>query len=1164
MGNKAVVAKHQSGRRCLVGLAIVALLAAVLPGTAVAQTLVASPFITSYDGWTDTYNYGVAPGRNNYPSWGVLLEKGVLLENSEGTTKLGGIGDGGLENDGLFKPYIMVNSVTTPSSYTITGTYSTWDDAGLGIIFGYQDENNYFRLGSQNRGTSADTTTPYARGFYQGLTVSKVVNGVITPYVVNPTTSFVNRINDARFCLKLKVDGDDFEVYAWRPDGGREPTTPQLAGSDPDLATMGQGKYGTMSYSNRFVDSNDRAWGAQLHSMTIDNGSNGTIDTTHTFTGASPLSWRPLAMTNAANVKITRNDYKGNFQLDFNHGVIQDDSNGYIMATATAPNADFIGPAVVVDDAGAQTLEDIEMKVRIACDDDEGPGLLFRVQNDNTFYRLNFASQSTGTGRPIQGVSIQKCVDNGVGVAPTWTQLAGWSSFIYTPGTSTVDPVPFDVKVTVTNDPGDTATTIDVSIINDPDGANAEYNYSVTDSTNPLLTGTVGFTNWGGAADSPCRLKYASGVMYSGYGGVSTTPLVVVPAAEGALGGVVPEPGTLVLLASATAALAALRRRIARRGVVALLLAASCMLAASAGVAQAATLIDTPFRVGYDGWTDTNTGTIYVGDALPQWGVLVSNDALCDGSDGALSNGGTAEDPTNGVAGDGKFRPWLMVNSNYTTPSQYTLVGRLSSADDAGMGLVFGYLNDNNYFRVVGRAQTTGSYGCAQGISIQKVVGGVITQLQTPSTVLAVPSDDTPLYLSIGVNGSAYSIDAGADPGLLTPIFSGSDPDLATLGPGKYGFLNWRNGEGDNAERFFGAQLHSLTVDEGSDGLVDRTHTFESVSPLPWRELYMTNATGGQITLEFDKGNFRHDFRNGTIVDDTNPFLDATATAPHTDYLGSAIAINDSGTLSLEDYQMQVRMECADDEGPGLLVRVQSDNTFYRVNFTAEPMGTGDIRPRQGMSIQKCDGRLGGNPVWTELLYEETDPFIYTNHNDVGETFPFDVKVTVTNNVDDTATTIRVEVIDDPEESATPYVWTVTDSSNPILTGTVGLTNWGAGNQIYGRTAGVIWSGYGGVVDAPLVVDAVAIPEIPGDANRDGSVNDADAAAVAAHWGTGTTWEEGDFNNDDTVNAIDAAILTANWGYVWGGGETAAVPEPGTMALLLGAMAAAAFARRRR
>jgi len=80
---------------------------------------------------------------------------------------------------------------------------------------------------------------------------------------------------------------------------------------------------------------------------------------------------------------------------------------------------------------------------------------------------------------------------------------------------------------------------------------------------------------------------------------------------------------------------------------------------------------------------------------------------------------------------------------------------------------------------------------------------------------------------------------------------------------------------------------------------------------------------------------------------------------------------------------------------------------------------------------------------------------------------------------------------------------------------------------------------------------------VPGDADRDGDVDDADAQRLAENWGATTLnplydswWKMGDFNEDEKVNAADAAILTANFGY--DSTEGAPVPEPSLMAILLG------------
>ena len=75
------------------------------------------------------------------------------------------------------------------------------------------------------------------------------------------------------------------------------------------------------------------------------------------------------------------------------------------------------------------------------------------------------------------------------------------------------------------------------------------------------------------------------------------------------------------------------------------------------------------------------------------------------------------------------------------------------------------------------------------------------------------------------------------------------------------------------------------------------------------------------------------------------------------------------------------------------------------------------------------------------------------------------------------------------------------------------------------------------------------LPLTPGDANRDGMVNGADATILADNWlGTNKVWADGDFNKDTVVDDVDATLMAANW---TDAGTTAAVPEPSSAILLL-------------
>ena len=85
---------------------------------------------------------------------------------------------------------------------------------------------------------------------------------------------------------------------------------------------------------------------------------------------------------------------------------------------------------------------------------------------------------------------------------------------------------------------------------------------------------------------------------------------------------------------------------------------------------------------------------------------------------------------------------------------------------------------------------------------------------------------------------------------------------------------------------------------------------------------------------------------------------------------------------------------------------------------------------------------------------------------------------------------------------------------------------------------------------------------IPGDANNDGVVNDADAATLAANWlSTDASWIQGDFNGDGNVDDIDATLMAANWQQ--DAGASASVPEPGMAVVLVSVLMSPLFWRKR-
>jgi hypothetical protein len=118
----------------------------------------------------------------------------------------------------------------------------------------------------------------------------------------------------------------------------------------------------------------------------------------------------------------------------------------------------------------------------------------------------------------------------------------------------------------------------------------------------------------------------------------------------------------------------------------------------------------------------------------------------------------------------------------------------------------------------------------------------------------------------------------------------------------------------------------------------------------------------------------------------------------------------------------------------------------------------------------------------------------------------------------------------------------------------------GTARRFYSREAGPAYEPF-------LTIDFTPPPpSTVGDLTGNGVVDQADLAALVAHYGTqsGATSAQGDLNNDGAVGLRDLAILRN--AMTTTGLEAAAVPEPATMvmALLLAFAGGATWLVRRR
>jgi hypothetical protein len=466
--------------------------------------------------------------------------------------------------------------------------------------------------------------------------------------------------------------------------------------------------------------------------------------------------------------------------------------------------------------------------------------------------------------------------------------------------------------------------------------------------------------------------------------------------------------------------------------------------------AHAQPLVGNPFISPTQNWVDAFPPPTRAGN----WRLSLHNPTLMD-----TNNANPPTPDSAAITNTGVYEPDVLIKDSFTAPGTYDLNARLRTNDDDIIGLVWNYQDPNNYFRVGIRQQNAGSFGGTQGLSVQKIVGGVLTQLVPAVTgpgpaspiTQAMIDARTPFDMRVAVNGSNYEIFFNG-----ASVASGTDADLAS--GRKVGFQSWaQQADAAAVTPFWGTEVESVSVTQGANTLFSETF---AVRPVSFRQLIMTNAAGvntGNTAGRDDLGNFGLDVNDPWILQHSNGFENATVN--NTDFIGPAVVVNEPGSANFKDYEMRVRIGATDDDGLGVLVRAQDDNNFYRVNFTNQVIGADATRAPRGLSVQKVQ-----NGTWTELFRDnQASPlFVYTP-GAAGTTpatagFPaFDLSVKAVGN------TLRIQVTDHMGNviNYAPIV----DATNPILTGTVGLATWGTENVFY--------TGYGGVA-GPLVT---LIPE---------------------------------------------------------------------------------------
>ena len=440
------------------------------------------------------------------PLAGVWLQKltNGALENVGPEGLPDGSGRDGVE----FQGPRIVSGAAAWADYTFEATLRTADHGALGLLFRFQDEENFYRL-TFNSAQPREVGDPPV-----GVSVQKVRDGAWEElwrderptsaggFVYDPTGA----AGRSAFRVRLACAGDAFTLEIFEPDTA--PATPFYTRSwdDPDAPLL-SGAIGLHTYrhaANEFdaleiafddhvvmplaPDSTRPAWrDATLLSPPLDFEGVGCGSVACVAGGpTSGIGLRP----DIAGLGVRDNRWVSGTRF-----VVPDDpATPEVDPDFTRGTVDFAGPQAV---AGDPAWSNYRVEAILKAIDDDGVGLVFRHQDAQNFYRLMFMSQAgNGAGAPPRGVSVQKCVDG------VFEERLHSDAFVYRPGER------WRVELIARGG----AFTINVRQLDgdlDRDGASV-YQFTLDDPA-PLLTGAVGFTTWGMEAAVPAENGLGAG-----------------------------------------------------------------------------------------------------------------------------------------------------------------------------------------------------------------------------------------------------------------------------------------------------------------------------------------------------------------------------------------------------------------------------------------------------------------------------------------------------------------------------------------------------------------------------------------------------------------------------------------------------------------------------
>ena len=457
---------HKIKTSILHQLALAALVAVVTPATA--QTLLEENFSSGFEEWTVVHPPGAFNGSTR---WQVGAGGETLFENSNVRAP---------DSAGM-----LINDTKTSENYTYKALLMSGDDDGIGLVFGYKDSSNFYRImfaSQEERNTFPG----------EGWLLEQVVNGKGTrlagdDYTEDWDPEFIY-IQGYPFEVTIKANGKKLTITV--VDDPEEDGTEYELVNNLSIPTNADGNVGLASweqaggipsgshFSDISVDGKEAAMPNPLEGWEevipiddfLEGGNEGiplwSVGITTDSAAGGILTESSNSGLNGTEIEVGDEEYNTN--LDWVSGMLVKGDvkwKDYRISTKLHPYpfCAFTGCWV------------------------NGHGVVFRYKDPENFYRLSFSSRNPGDGLPRQGVSIQKVV-NGEWSEVFWEKGAAFSTKKFVPS-GNADQSEFNLNMSIVGN------QLEFSIVNDPDGTAKVFNYGPIEISG-VDSGKVGFFSW--------------------------------------------------------------------------------------------------------------------------------------------------------------------------------------------------------------------------------------------------------------------------------------------------------------------------------------------------------------------------------------------------------------------------------------------------------------------------------------------------------------------------------------------------------------------------------------------------------------------------------------------------------------------------------------------